>query len=117
VIGRDDEIDRVMQTLSRRPQNNPSFWAKRASANPPSSKDWRKDHLRRRARDPPEQTMITLDLALMVAGTKYRGQFEERIKAVMDEIRRTENISCSWTSCTRSWAPAAPRARSTRPIF
>ena len=36
--------------------------------------------------------MITLDLALMVAGTKYRGQFEERSKAVMDEIRRAQNV-------------------------
>ncbi len=39
-----------------------------------------------------EKRVITLDLALMVAGTKYRGQFEERIKAVMDEIRRTKNV-------------------------
>src|SRR5208283_1074799 len=39
-----------------------------------------------------EKRVITLDLALMVAGTKYRGQFEERIKAVMDEIRRAKNI-------------------------
>jgi ATP-dependent Clp protease ATP-binding subunit ClpC len=39
-----------------------------------------------------DKKVITLDLALMVAGTKYRGQFEERIKAVMDEIRRTKNI-------------------------
>ena len=39
-----------------------------------------------------EKRVITLDLALMVAGTKYRGQFEERIKAVMDEIRRSKNI-------------------------
>src|SRR5258708_31988824 len=39
-----------------------------------------------------DKRVITLDLALMVAGTKYRGQFEERIKAVMDEIRRAKNI-------------------------
>ena len=39
-----------------------------------------------------DKKVITLDLALMVAGTKYRGQFEERIKAVMDEIRRAKNI-------------------------
>ena len=39
-----------------------------------------------------EKRVITLDLALMVAGTKYRGQFEERIKAVMDEIRRAKNV-------------------------
>ena len=39
-----------------------------------------------------DKKVITLDLALMVAGTKYRGQFEERIKAVMDEIRRSKNV-------------------------
>src|SRR4029078_11321037 len=39
-----------------------------------------------------EKKVIVLDLALMVAATKYRGQFEERIKAVMDEIRRTKNV-------------------------
>ena len=40
-----------------------------------------------------DKRVVTLDLALMVAGTKYRGQFEERIKAVMDEIRRAKNIT------------------------
>jgi ATP-dependent Clp protease ATP-binding subunit ClpC len=39
-----------------------------------------------------DKRVVTLDLALMVAGTKYRGQFEERIKAVMDEIRRSKNV-------------------------
>ena len=52
---------------------------------------------------------------MMVAGTKYRGQFEERIKAVMNEVRAPRTSSCSSTSCTRWSAPAAPRARSTRP--
>jgi ATP-dependent Clp protease ATP-binding subunit ClpC len=39
-----------------------------------------------------EKRVVTLDLALMIAGTNYRGQFEERIKAVLDEIRRSRNI-------------------------
>ena len=50
------------------------------------------DRSRQRARNPARETVVTLDLALMVAGTKYRGQFEERIKAVMDEIRRAKNV-------------------------
>ncbi len=93
VIGRDEEIDRVMQTLSRRRKNNPVLLGeagvgKSAIVEGLASKIVSgdiPDILKNRR-------VITLDLALMVAGTKYRGQFEERIKAVMDEIRRSENI-------------------------
>jgi ATP-dependent Clp protease ATP-binding subunit ClpC len=46
----------------------------------------------RRPRDPRRQALVVLDLAMMVAGTKYRGQFEERIKAVMNEVRRAKNV-------------------------
>ncbi len=93
VIGRDEEIDRVMQTLSRRRKNNPVLLGeagvgKSAIVEGLAQKIY--------SGDVPEilrgKRLITLDLALMVAGTKYRGQFEERIKAVMDEIKRTENI-------------------------
>ena len=93
VIGRKNEIERVIQILCRRTKNNPVLLGEAgvgktaiveglaqeiASGNVP-------ELLR-------ERRVITLDPALMVAGTKYRGQFEERIKAVMDEIRRARNI-------------------------
>ncbi len=93
VIGRDEEIERVMQTLSRRRKNNPVLLGeagvgKSAIVEGLAQKIY--------SGDVPEilknRRVITLDLALMVAGTKYRGQFEERIKAVMDEIKRSENI-------------------------
>jgi len=45
--------------------------------------------------------LLQLDLGALVAGTKYRGQFEERLKAVMKEIRQSENVVLSSTSCTR----------------
>jgi len=93
VIGRKNEIERVIQILSRRTKNNPVLLGEAgvgktaiveglaqmivAGEMPESLKDKR---------------LIILDLALMVAGTKYRGQFEERIKAVMDEIKRSDDI-------------------------
>jgi ATP-dependent Clp protease ATP-binding subunit ClpC len=93
VIGREAEIERVIQILCRRTKNNPVLIGEAgvgktaiveglaqeiASGNVP-------EILR-------DKRVVTLDLALMVAGTKYRGQFEERIKAVMDEIRKVKNV-------------------------
>ena len=93
VIGRDDEIDRVMQTLSRRRKNNPVLLGEAGVGKSAIVEGLAQKII---SGDVPEilrnKRLITLDLALMVAGTKYRGQFEERIKAVMDEIKRTENI-------------------------
>ena len=93
VIGRDEEIDRVMQTLSRRRKNNPVLLGEAGVGKSAIVEGLAQKII---AGDVPDilrgKRLITLDLALMVAGTKYRGQFEERIKAVMDEIKRTENI-------------------------
>ncbi len=94
VIGRKDEIERVIQILGRRTKNNPVLLGeagvgKTAIVEGLAQKIFHGD-VPEILRD---KRVIILDLALMVAGTKYRGQFEERIKAVMDEIRRAENIT------------------------
>ena len=59
--------------------------------------------------------IVTLDVPSMLAGTKYRGDFEERIKAVLREVRRAGDVIVLSTSCTRWWAPARRRGPSTRP--
>ena len=93
VIGRKNEMERVIQILSRRTKNNPVLLGeagvgKTAIVEGLAQKIIKGD-IPEMLRD---KRVIVLDLALMVAGTKYRGQFEERIKAVMEEIRRSENI-------------------------
>ncbi|OGW76950.1 MAG: hypothetical protein A3J52_03520 [Omnitrophica bacterium RIFCSPHIGHO2_02_FULL_49_9] len=93
VVNRLDEIERVVQILARRTKNNPVLLGEAGVG-----KTAIVEGLAQRivAGDVPEvlldKRIVVLDLALMVAGTKYRGQFEERIKGVMDEIRRAENV-------------------------
>ena len=93
VIGRKEEIERVIQILARRTKNNPVLLGEAGVGKTAIVEGLAQMVIKG---DVPEilrdKRVIILDLALMVAGTKYRGQFEERIKAVMDEIRRTENI-------------------------
>ena len=93
VIGRKEEIERVIQILARRTKNNPVLLGEAGVGKTAIVEGLAQLVVKG---DVPEvlrdKRVIILDLALMVAGTKYRGQFEERIKAVMDEIHRTENV-------------------------
>ncbi len=93
VIGRENEIERVIQILCRRTKNNPVLIGEAGVGKTAIAEGLAQEiahgNVPELLRD---KRVITLDLALMVAGTKYRGQFEERIKAVMDEIRKVKNV-------------------------
>jgi len=93
VIGRESEIERVIQILCRRTKNNPVLIGEAGVGKTAIVEGLAQEIA---AGNVPEllrdRKVITLDLALMVAGTKYRGQFEERIKAVMDEIKKVKNV-------------------------
>ena len=93
VIGRANEIERLIQILCRRTKNNPVLLGEAGVGKTAIVEGMAQMIV---ANDVPEILMdrriVVLDLAMMVAGTKYRGQFEERIKAVMNEVRRAKNV-------------------------
>ncbi len=93
VIGRQREIERVIQVLCRRTKNNPVLLGEAGVGKTAIVEGLAQKIV---SHDVPEllqdRRIVVLDLAMMVAGTKYRGQFEERIKAVMNEVRRAGNV-------------------------
>jgi len=93
VIGRKNEIERVIQILCRRQKNNPVLLGEAGVGKTAIVEGLAQMVV---GNSVPEilhdRRIVVLDLAMMVAGTKYRGQFEERIKAVMNEVRRAKNV-------------------------
>ena len=93
VIGRENEIERLVQVLCRRTKNNPVLLGEAGVGKTAIVEGLAQQII---SQDVPDllydRRLVVLDLAMMVAGTKYRGQFEERIKAVMNEVRRAKNV-------------------------
>ena len=93
VVGREKEIERVSQILSRRKKNNPLLIGEPGVGKSAIAEGLALRIIQKRvSRVLYNKRLVTLDLASLVAGTKYRGQFEERMKAVMNELEKNENI-------------------------
>ena len=93
VIGRRREIERLLQVLCRRTKNNPVLLGEAGVGKTAIVEGLALDIISGNIPDLlKDKRIVILDLALMVAGTKYRGQFEERIKAVMAEVKKSKNI-------------------------
>ncbi|PKD43979.1 ATP-dependent Clp protease ATP-binding subunit [Rhodohalobacter barkolensis] len=93
IIGREKEIERVAQVLSRRKKNNPVLIGEPGVGKTAIAEGLATRIIEKKvSRVLYEKRVIALDLAALVAGTKYRGQFEERMKAVMSELEKTDNV-------------------------
>jgi ATP-dependent Clp protease ATP-binding subunit ClpC len=93
VVGREEEIQRVSQILSRRKKNNPILIGEPGVGKSAIAEGLALRIMKRKvSRTLFNKRVVTLDLASLVAGTKYRGQFEERMKAVMNEIEKNDDI-------------------------
>ncbi|MGI9174461.1 MAG: ATP-dependent Clp protease ATP-binding subunit [Rhodothermales bacterium] len=93
IVGREREIERVAQVLSRRKKNNPVLIGEPGVGKTAIAEGLAmRIILRKVSRVLYDQRIVTLDLAALVAGTKYRGQFEERMKAVMNELEKSPDV-------------------------
>jgi len=93
VIGRKNEIERLIQILCRRTKNNPVLLGEAGVGKTAIVEGLSQQIVHKQVPEIlKDKRIVVLDLAMMVAGTKYRGQFEERIKAVINEVRRAKNV-------------------------
>ena len=93
VIGRKKEIERLVQILCRRTKNNPVLLGEAGVGKTAIVEGLSQQIINKQVPELlKDKRIVVLDLAMMVAGTKYRGQFEERIKAVINEVRRAKNV-------------------------
>ena len=93
VVGREKEIERLAQILSRRKKNNPVMIGEPGVGKSAIIEGLAKRIVERKvARTLLDKRIVSLDMAAIVAGTKYRGQFEERLKAVIDEVSANKNV-------------------------
>ena len=93
VIGREKELERVIQILSRRTKNNPVLTGDPGVGKTAVVEGLAQTlHLKSTPDKLRDKRLITLDLGLLVAGTKYRGEFEDRVKKIMEEVRKSSNI-------------------------
>ena len=110
LVGRDHEVERVIQVLCRRRKTTRCSLASLALARRPSPRS-RQAHRRREVPDVVgESRVLALDLGALLAGTKYRGDFEKRFKLLLKELQKEEGRYCSSTRSTRSSVRAQHRA-------
>ena len=93
VVGREKELERVIQILSRRTKNNPVLTGEPGVGKTAVVEGLAQIlHLKSTPEKLRDKRLITLDLGLLVAGTKYRGEFEDRVKKIMEEVRKSNNV-------------------------